>query len=95
MAQEHLHAPAAFFTPEKTMQDRMFNIMKRNPPSNRAPLRGAILPALLALAVFAVVVDGGPGPASTLRADDSASLETDHAFLDIENWGGSNWQAAG
>ncbi|MDR1011089.1 MAG: hypothetical protein LBM04_08160 [Opitutaceae bacterium] len=69
--------------------------MKRNPPSNRAPFRGVILPTLLALAVFAIVVDGGPGPASTLRADDSAALETDHAFLDIENWGGTNWQAAG
>jgi hypothetical protein len=69
--------------------------MKRNPPSNRAPFRGVILPALLALAVFVIVVGGGPGPASTLRADDSAALETDHAFLDIENWGGTNWQAAG
>jgi hypothetical protein len=69
--------------------------MKRNPPSNRASFRGVILPALLALAVFAILVCGGPGLASTLRADDSAALETDHAFLDIENWGGTNWQAAG
>jgi hypothetical protein len=49
--------------------------------------------ALLALAVLAA--GGGPGAASALRAGESASLENDYTFLDIENWGGPNWQAAG
>ncbi|MDR0352010.1 MAG: hypothetical protein LBI02_01190 [Opitutaceae bacterium] len=67
--------------------------MKTIQPSNRAALRGAVLCALLALA--SAGVGGGFGPGCTLHAGESAALETDHTFLDIENWGGLNWQAAG
>lgn len=74
--------------------------MKKIPYSNGtlfrrktfAAVRGLAGRALFALVVFA---GGGAGLVPALCAGETASLETDYTFPDIENWAGNNWQAGG
>jgi hypothetical protein len=67
--------------------------MKNIRTHSRAPFRRVALCALFTLAGFGS--GGVPAPVVALHADTGVPLENDYTFIDIENWAGANWQAAG